>query len=162
MPERTLSVELLRQHREIAAAVQCFTETLDDGNRHPELLRATIDALRRHIYLEEVFVFPPIRKAGIMTPIFVMMREHGQLWQTMETLTRLLAEGTGSPRLEDVCDRLLGQLHNHNFNEEPVIYLHADFDLAAPSSAQLARFVATGRVPEGWVCQRAGTKRARP
>lgn len=161
MSERTLSGGLLRQHREIAATVEYFTETLDGGNRHPELLRATIDALRRHIYLEEVFVFPPIRKAGIMTPVFLMMREHGQLWQTMETLTRLLADGTGGPRLGDVSDQLLDQLHNHNFKEEPVIFLHADFDLPAPTRAQLTRFVDTGRVPEGWVCQRAGTKHAR-
>lgn len=160
MPDRVLSAELMRQHREIGTAMECFIETLDRGNRQPELLRATLDALRRHIYLEEIFLFPPIRKAGIMTPVF-MMREHGELWRTMEALTRLLADGTGGPRLEDTCDELLDRLHKHNFKEEPVVYLHADYDLPAPTSAQLTRFVVTGRIPDGWVCQQAGTKRAR-
>jgi DUF438 domain-containing protein len=161
MPDRVLSAELMRQHREIGTAIECFIEALDDGERQPELLRATMDALRRHIYLEETFLFPPIRKAGIMMPVFVMMREHGELWRTMETLTRLLADGTGGPRLEGTCDQLLDQLHEHNFKEEPVVYLHADYDLPAPTSAQLTRFVVTGRIPDGWVCQQAGTNRGR-
>lgn len=160
MPDRVLSAELMRQHREIATAIECFIETLDGGNRRPELLRETMDALRRHIYLEEVFLFPPIRKAGIMTPVS-MMREHGELWRTMENLTRLLADGPAGPRLEDTCDQLLDQLHQHNFKEEPIVYLHADYDVPAPTSAQLTRFVVTGRIPDGWVCQQAGTKRAR-
>ena len=161
MPDWALSAELMRRHREIGTAIRCFIEKLDGGNRHPELLRETMDALRRHIYLEEIFLFPPIRKAGIMMPVFVMMREHGEVWRTMETLTRLLADGTGNPRLEDTCKQLLDQLHKHNFQEEPVVYLHADDDLPAPTSAQLTRFVVTGRIPDGWVCQQAGTKRAR-
>lgn len=160
MPDRVLSAELMRQHREIGTAIECFIEALDGGNRQPELLRATIDGLRRHIYLEEIFLFPPIRKAGIMMPVFVMMREHGELWRTMETLTQLLAAGTGSPRLEDTCEQLLDQIHRHNFKVEPVVYLHTDYDLPAPTSAQLNRFVVTGRIPDGWVCQQAGTKRA--
>lgn len=161
MPDRPLSAELLRQHREIGAAIECFTGKMNRGNRRPDLLRATIDALRRHIYLEEDFVFPPIRKAGIMMPIFVMMREHGRLWRTMENLTRLLADGIGNPCLEDTCQQLLGQLHEHNFKEEPVVCLHADYDLPAPTSAQLTRFVVTGRIPDGWACEHAGTKHAR-
>jgi hypothetical protein len=89
MPDWALSAELMRRHREIGTAIRCFIEKLDGGNRHPELLRETMDALRRHIYL------------------------------------------------------------------------HADDDLPAPTSAQLTRFVVTGRIPDGWVCQQAGTKRAR-
>lgn len=161
MPDRVLSAELMRQHREIGAAIECFVEKLDGGDRQPELLRATMDALRRHIYLEETFLFPPIRKAGIMMPVFVMMREHGELWRTMEALTRLLADRTGGPLLDATCNQLLDQLHGHNFKEEPVVYLHADYDLPAPTSAQLTRFVVTGRIPDGWVCQQAGTKRGR-
>lgn len=47
--------------------------------------------LRRYIYLEEAFVFPPIRKAGMIMPIFVMTREHGELWRTTDFLADLLA-----------------------------------------------------------------------
>lgn len=161
MSGRVLSAELMRQHREIGTAIECLIAELDGGDPQPESLRATLDALRRHIYLEETFLFPPIRKAGIMMPIFVMMREHGELWRTMETLTQLLADGTDTRRLADSRGQLLDQLHGHDFKVEPVIYLHADCDLPAPTSAQLTRFVVTGRIPDGWVCQQASRKRAR-
>ena len=87
----------------------------------PEPLTAALEALRRHIYLEEVFLFPPIRGAGMVMPIFVMMREHGQLWHTMDTLRDLLADGTEHGRLGDTCSRLLDQLDQHNSKEEPVV-----------------------------------------
>ena len=89
-------------------------------------------------------------------PILVMMREHGQLWRTMDTLTDLLAGGNNSRRLGDACAQLLDQLHQHNSKEEPVIYPHADTDLPPHTSAELSRFIQTGRTPDGWVCQQAG------
>lgn len=156
MPDLTLAADLKREHREIDAAIETFIENLDrDGVQH-ELLAETLAALRRHIYLEEVFLFPPLRDAGIVMPIFVMMREHGQLWRTADELIDLLAGGNDSARLRDMCARLLGQLHQHNLKEEPVIYPRADAELPAQTSAELSRFIDTGRAPEGWVCQQAG------
>lgn len=88
-------------------------------------------------------------------PIFVMMREHGELWRTMDVLADLLV-GTGdSEQLRDTCHRLLGQLEQHNSKEEPIIYPHADSELPAQVSAELARFIETGRIPDGWACQQA-------
>lgn len=145
----------MRQHREIGAAIEFFIETLEGGSMQTELIAAMLEVLRRHIYLEEVFLFPPIREAGIVMPIVVMMREHGQLWATMESLTQLLTDPEDSPRLKATCNQLLEQLRNHNFKEEPAIYLHANHDLPASTSADLTRFVDTGRIPEGWVCQQA-------
>jgi regulator of cell morphogenesis and NO signaling len=118
-------------------------------------LRAALEALRRHIYLEETFLFPPIREAGMVMPIFVMMREHGELWRTMGALTGLLVDKADNEQLRDTCHRLLGQLEQHNSKEEPIIYPRADTDLPAQVSAELARFIETGRVPDGWVCQQA-------
>ena len=161
MPGRVLSAALMRQHREVNTAIELFIEKLDAGSLQPELLMALLEALRRHIYLEEVFVFPPVRKAGIVMPIFVMMREHGQLWNTMDALTELLADGRDGLRLKDTRDQLLEQLHEHNFKEEPVIYLHAEYDWTAPTSAELSQFIVTGCIPDGWVCQQAGAKRSR-
>lgn len=120
-----------------------------------DLMAVMLEALRQHIYLEEVFLFPPIREAGIVMPIVGMMREHGQLWATMEHLAELLTDPEDSPRLKVTCDQLLDQLHKHSFNEEPAIYLHANYDLPATTNAELTRFVATGRLPERWKCQQA-------
>ena len=114
----TLSAELTREHHEIDDAIETFIEKLDCGSVQRELLTDTLEALRRHIYLEEVFLFPPLREAGIVLPIFVMMREHGQLWNTMGALTDQLADGNDDQRLRDTCTQLLDQLHQHNSKEE--------------------------------------------
>jgi hemerythrin-like domain-containing protein len=156
MPSLVLSAALKREHREIDGGVKTFVEKLDCGSVQPEPLTAALEALRRHIYLEEVFLFPPIREAGMVMPIFVMMREHGQLWRTMDTLTDLLADGKDSRRLGDTCRQLLDQLDQHNSKEEPVIYPRADSDLPPQTSAELTRFIETGRTPDGWVCRQAG------
>ena len=156
MPYGVLSAVLEREHHEIDSGIATFIEKLDGGCVQPEPLSAALEALRRHIYLEETFLFPPIREAGLAMPIFVMMREHGELWRTMGALTDLLADGAHSTQLGNSCRQLLGQLEPHNAKEEPVIYPHADTDLPAPVSAELARFIETGRTPDGWRCQQAG------
>lgn len=156
MPNLELSAALTREHHEIDSGIETFIEKLDRGSVQSELLTAALDALRRHIYIEEVFLFPPIREAGLAMPVFVMMREHGQLWHTMDTLTDLLAEGSDSQRLRDTCGQLLDQLHQHNSKEEPVIYPQADIALPLQANAELTRFIEAGRTPEGWVCGQAG------
>lgn len=124
-----LSAALEREHGEIDREIATFIRELGRGSAQADVLTAALETLRRHIYLEETFLFPPIREAGMVMPIFVMMREHGQLWQTMDTLTLLLAEGDDGRRLEQACRELLEQLHRHNSKEEPIIYPHADTDL---------------------------------
>lgn len=159
MPDNTLSAALEREHREIDRSIESFIEGLDsrdDARVQPELLTAALDALRRHIYLEEAILFPPLREAGMVMPIFVMMREHGELWRTADSLTELLAGGSANGQLADTCHQLLGQLEQHNFKEEPVIYPHADVGLPPQVHAELTRFIDTGQIPVGWICQQAG------
>lgn len=156
MPVLTLSAELTREHHEIDFAIAAFIGELGNGNTQRELLTETLEALRRHIYLEEVFLFPPLRDAGMVMPIFVMMREHGELWRTMDALTDLLADGNTTLRLRDTCTQLLNQLVQHNSKEEPIIYPNADTELPTQTSVELTRLLATGRAPDGWVCQQAG------
>ena len=121
-----------------------------------EPLDAALEALRRHIYLEETILFPPIREAGMIMPIFVMMREHGELWRTMGALTDLIVDRPDGEQLRNTCHRLLGQLEVHNSKEEPIIYPHADSGLPAQVRAELTRFIETGRIPDGWACRQAG------
>ncbi|GJF13087.1 hemerythrin [Mycolicibacterium cyprinidarum] len=155
MPDEALSVALEREHREIDSGIASFVEMLDEGSVQHEPLLLAMDALRRHIYAEETFLFPPIRKAGLVMPVFVMMREHGQLWRTMDVLAGQLADGADTAQLRLTCSQLLGQLDQHNAKEEPVIYPHADTDLPAPVNSELAKFLETGQTPASWVCQQA-------
>ncbi|MGH3633146.1 hemerythrin domain-containing protein [Mycobacterium sp.] len=153
MSDESLAAALEREHHEIDAGIAAFVEQLESGSLRPEPLITALDALRRHIYLEEVFLFPPIHQGGMVMPIFVMLREHGELWHTIDALTGLLTEGADVDRLRETCRRLAGQLAAHNAKEEPVIYPHADTDLPAQTSAELARFIECGSTPAGWVCQ---------
>lgn len=156
MMDGSLSAALEREHREIDGGIETFIKQLAQSSPRSEPLLEALRALRRHIYLEEVFLFQPLREAGLATPIFVMMREHGHLWRAMQSLTGLLETGADNDHVLDVCRQLLAQLDRHNSKEEPVIYRHADLDLPAPTRAELTRFMETGHTPEGWVCQQAG------
>jgi hemerythrin-like domain-containing protein len=154
MEADTLGGALEREHREIDAAIESFLEGADDEARERSLADA-LRALRRHIYLEEEFLFPPLREAGFVAPIFVMLREHGQLWRTMESIERALATGTAGAVVPGECKWLLAQLAKHNAKEEPILYPHADDVLGAPASAQLRAFLERGRMPDGWICAQA-------
>jgi len=153
MTEGTLSAALEREHREIDAGVDAFRAGLARGEATAEPLLQAMSALRRHIYLEEEFVFPPLRAAGMVPPIFVMLREHGELWRTMESIDRELA--SDAPAAAAPCKVLLAQLAKHNAKEEPVLYPHADATLDDAARARLATFLQEGRMPAGWICARA-------
>ena len=154
MTSLTLSAELTREHREIDDAIEAFIEKLDCGSVQRELMTDTLEALRRHIYLEEEFLFPPMREAGYVAPIFVMLREHGELWRTMGSIERgLSGEKTGAE--VPACEQLLAQLERHNSKEEPILYPRADEVLGGRASAELREFLRDGRLPDGWVCSGA-------
>lgn len=142
MTTTTLADALEREHRDIDAGIEAFI----NGSSDEATLAASLDALRRHIYLEEAFLFPPLRQAGMIGPIFVMVRDHGQMWQTMD------AVGAGAP-VGPLLQQLVVQLEDHNDKEEQILYTQADQVLSADASAELVEFLASGRLPDGWVCE---------
>jgi iron-sulfur cluster repair protein YtfE (RIC family) len=149
----TLASALEREHREIDQALESYLASPDDHAGRVESLIQTMTALRRHIYLEEEFLFPPLRDAGFVAPVFVMLREHGELWDTMASIDRELAEDPAE--VPGRCKWLLAQLAKHNAKEEPILYPHADGVLGAPASAELVTFLERGRIPDDWVCAEA-------
>ncbi|MGH3397392.1 MAG: hemerythrin domain-containing protein [Streptosporangiaceae bacterium] len=151
MPAETLQSALEREHRGIDRGIEAFAARPDDGAATPVI--DAMRALRRHIYLEEAFLLPPLRAAGAAMPVLVMLREHGELWRTMDYLSALLGQGADSRRLGEACDEFLQQLDRHNTKEEPIIYPLADTALTAEARTELTRFLATGQTPDGWTCQ---------
>jgi len=91
----------------------------------------------------------------MMMPVFVMLREHGQLWDAMAGLDELLAADADPALLNDACRNLLSQLDAHNSKEEPIIYPQADAKLSDEATARLHEFLAGGQMPEGWRCETA-------
>jgi regulator of cell morphogenesis and NO signaling len=155
MESVTLATALEREHREIDGGIEAYTAALATGTSDAGPLLRAMNGLRRHIYLEEEFLFPPLRAGGLMVQLFVMVREHGELWKTMEALDASLAANAASDVLLEACTTLLAQLDKHNTKEEPIIYPQADTVLTEEAAAQLSSFLDSGTMPEGWVCQKA-------
>ncbi len=153
----SLSAALTREHREIDNGIEAFVAKLDRDVLDPEPLLSAFAALRRHIYLEEAFLFPPIRQAGLVMPVMVMLREHGELWRLMGSVTEMLdrSDPAEVDRLRSRCRELLAQLEQHNSKEEPIIYPRADSALTEEASVELAEFLRSGNLPDGWVCATA-------
>ena len=153
MPGTDLADALTREHHAIDTGIEAYIASLDAGGDPAPLLDA-MHALRRHIYLEELFLFPPLKKT-MMMPIFVMLREHGELWRAMDVLDAKLSAHTDPADLREHCQGLLAVLDNHNKKEEPVVYPRADSDLTDDARDQLAAFLDSGTFPDGWVCEKA-------
>src|SRR5579875_3797472 len=93
-----LAAALEREHREIDRGIEAFLADRERGQGHVEPLRRAMEALRRHIFLEEEFVFPSLQAAGLVAPIFVMLREHGEIWDTLEVIEAQLDAGVAMDR----------------------------------------------------------------
>ena len=159
-PAEILEAALTREHREIDAGIEEFVAAADTGQVLAEPLVRAMEALRRHIYLEETFLFPPLPAAGLMMPVLVMVREHGALWDAMaaidDDLSALSPEDrTAVSQLLQRCRQLLAMLDQHNTKEEPVIYPRADLDLDEAVHDDLADFLYAGTTPEDWTCEAA-------
>lgn len=153
--QETLTAALEREHREIDAALGAFADGLESGEVRGADLDRAADALRRHIYLEEAFLFPALRAAGMVPPVLVMLREHGEIWRSLDALERDVGPGTAAGTAQVRCEELLAQLASHNAKEEPIIYPQGDAVLSDQAKAELHEFIDSGRMPPGWVCAQA-------
>lgn len=151
----TLDEALKREHREIDEDIAIFAAGGDDREDQISSLQRAIAGLRRHIYLEETFLFPPLKAAGMMGPIFVMLRDHGQMWRTMDSLELELRNNIADESMRERCTELMAELEAHNFKEEQILYSQADGILNAEASDGLKDFIAEGATPEGWACAQA-------
>lgn len=155
MKSPLLSTLLEREHEEIDGGIEEYADGLAGGGTDSAPLLRAMTALRRHIYLEEEFIFPTLRTAGLMMPVFVMLREHGEIWDAMASLDGQVAADADSQALDNACRDLLTRLDAHNSKEEPIIYTRADADLSEEATSRLRDFLDAGAMPEGWRCEKA-------
>jgi hemerythrin-like domain-containing protein len=151
MDSGTLGAALEHEHHEIDRGIEAFGTADADAAAS---LTAAIAALRRHIYLEEEFLFPPMMDE-LAIPIGVMLREHGELWRTLEALEAELAEAGDTDAAAPICEQLLSQLELHNSKEEPIFYTRADASLGPEATAELKAFIDSAEMPAGWTCRQA-------
>lgn len=149
MSNTTLQAAFETEHRQIDGGIEDFMAHPADAAP----LRRSMDALRRHIYLEEDFLFPPLREAGLVMPILVMIREHGEIWQAMDRVAELLDANAASETVIEACRDLLQLQEIHNAKEEPIVYPQADEKLSFDVAARLQAYLDSSTLPEGWICQ---------
>jgi len=145
-----LAAALEREHREIGEGIDGYTSQQPGEQERVAALRRAVEALRRHIYLEEEFLFPPMDEE-LAIPTMVMLREHGEIWRRLDQIEQELDRGGDS--VPQACRELLVVLASHNAKEEPIFYGRADATLDESESAQLSELIESGRMPEGWVCE---------
>ncbi|GAB3797404.1 hemerythrin domain-containing protein [Humibacter antri] len=155
VPRITLGAALEAEHREIDGGIERFLDTLRRGAPDTESLIRAMGGLRRHIYLEETFLFPPLKEVGMTMPVFVMLREHGELWLAMDGIEAQLTDGAELEAVGRSALELLSLLDKHNSKEEPIIYTKADEVLDGDASAELRIYLTDGALPDGWVCSGA-------
>lgn len=151
----SLASALEREHREIDGGIEAFAADPAGGSPDPEPLRRAMLGLRRHIYVEEEHLFPPLRDAGLVAPIFVMLREHAQMWETLDALDQALDGGSDGEATHRLSHQLAVQLLHHNPKEEKIVYPQADQVLSTSLATDLRALLRTAELPPGWVAQRA-------
>lgn len=155
-PDGSLAEAFTREHHEIDAAIDLYLNSAQQPEQQrAQILQQAVQALRRHIYLEEEIVFPHLPQGTLMMALMVMRREHGELWRRMDALEDALRAGGSSNGLEQDCQELLSLLDQHNSKEEPIIYPQMDTALNAEEQQRVSHLLAGGALPEGWVCQDA-------
>jgi hemerythrin-like domain-containing protein len=140
------SAWLEAQHRQIDDGLKAALR----GSARGEVLADALRLLQEHIHLEEAVLFPPLERAGLTMPIFVMQREHGQMWPLIQILLAADAAAVQEPGRE-----LFQMLQVHNPKEEQILYRAADQLPQQTEDGALLRALQDARMPEGWSCAMA-------
>ena len=149
----SIARDLEAEHRSIDALLEQFVSGLDQEVR-PGLFRDSSRELRQHIYVEEAHLFPPLRAAGIIPPVLVMLREHGQIWTVLDEIDAQLDEPDPA-ELRRLCEMLTGMLGAHNDKEEAILYRAAVEVLDPVVQEQISNAMVDDTLPDGWRCEMA-------
>lgn len=151
MDATTPSKLLAVQHQHIDQGV----EGIVSGTSDTAALAASLRLLREHVYVEEAALFPLLEANGLTIPVFVMKREHGQMWPLIVRLETACANGTSTESLRADCATLLQLLNMHNPKEEQILYTAADRYEPTHADASLIGAMAKAKMPAGWKCAMA-------
>ncbi|WP_068266088.1 hemerythrin domain-containing protein [Janibacter limosus] len=143
--------ELVVEHHSIDERLADVVAGLDEGEVRAEAFRAAATELKHHIFVEEEHLFPPLRAAGMIPPVLVMLREHGEMWGVLEMIEGLLAAPSPDAAvLREACGRLMDQLDAHNLKEEQILYPAADQTLAPQDQESVSTALVDGDLPGDW------------
>lgn len=143
---------LTEQHRSMELGIT----GLVDGSGSRQELTDAVYLLRRHIYIEEAFLFPVIEQdQGRAMALAQMRYEHGDMWPHIESAIALLAANADLDDLLPASEAMLRLLHIHDHKEEQAIYSVADRYRANATKPSFAALFQTNDTPDGWRCRYA-------
>lgn len=150
----TVGQQLEHDHHEIDEAFARFAESLGTGAVHRASFDDAAGRLRHHIWVEEEYHFPILRAAGLMAPVLVMLREHGEIWDLLDAISTALDQGEIANALE-LWPQLADVLEQHNMKEERILYPAGDKTLSAGDAQLISEQLDSGQMPTDWVCEMA-------
>ena len=143
---------LTEQHRSMELGIA----GLVDGSGSRQELADAVYLLRRHIHVEEAFLFPVIEQdAGRAMALAQMRYEHGDMWPHIESAINLLAAKADLDDLLPASEALLRLLGIHDRKEEEAIYSVADRYRPGDGRPSFADLFQTREIPAGWKCRYA-------
>lgn len=150
-PRPSVGAVLEDDHRRIDALLTTFGQSLSAGTVDEASFAMARTGLRHHIYVEEELHFPTLRQAGLLGPIMVMVREHSQIWNVLDTMETSLRGGASLGELSELLHDLEQLLAAHNAKEEQIVYPAGDQVLTAEAAESVRATLASGTTPSGWV-----------
>lgn len=149
-PRKTPGEMLEHDHRSIDEHFDRFAAGLADGQHDAGAFRDGAQALRHHIWVEEEHHFPPLRAAGLLGPILVMLKEHGQIWDLLDELDSALDQGAPNDQVAQTYRALGEVLEAHNLKEERILYPAGDEVLDEEAAGIVLAAFTGGSAPQGW------------
>lgn len=146
------SEALEREHREIDEGLTAFRAGLEAGEWRRDAFNPAASGLRRHIYLEEEFLFPELRAAGLLPPVMVMVREHGEIWRALDGIEAAAQRGDVA-EARSLCATMLATLGEHNAKEEQILYPASDELISPEGASHLRGQMETSTLPPRWLCE---------
>lgn len=146
--------ELLEwEHEWIDARFRRFQEALAKGRIEAAPLEEAVEALHRHMYVEEDILFPAVEAHGLTGPTAVMAEEHGEICRLLGEIQGQVQAGAEPQEVLGTFRALHQVLGEHNVKEEQVLYPTSDRVLGQENPEQMTRRLREARAPEGWTCR---------
>lgn len=109
--------------------------------------------LRRHIYVEEEFLFPLLQGAEMAGPLYALSGEHQDLWLTMDRMDEQLRDDSSQQSRQQACRILSAEVDRHVTKEDPIVFGRAEEILTFQEQATLRDFVENVPLPPEWRCR---------
>lgn len=142
---------LEHDHRAIDQEFEGVKTGLKRGEWQRDSFQQAAGELRHHIYVEEEALFPVLRQAGMVAPVFVMIREHGEIWRALDAIEG--EDGRDAEQALAAFASMESVLASHNFKEEQILYPASDSALTVESVEAVRRAFEDSKRPEGWLPQ---------